>query len=121
MGYAEKRDDYWRGRYKLASGKYGTVKDDTGATMRFHTRREAQRAADEAEVKERNGIRRNPAAGRVTFGEYVNAWYARQDLAASTMQNYRRHIEDHLLPAVETHALVAITAVAVRAWDRPET
>lgn len=44
------------------------------------------------------------AAGRETFGEYVNRWYAVQDLAASTMENYWRHIESHILPAFENHA-----------------
>ena len=41
------------------------------------------------------------AAAQITFGTYVSRWYAALDLAASTMQNYRRHIEEHLLPAFE--------------------
>jgi hypothetical protein len=47
------------------------------------------------------GTWRDPAAGRITFGDYASRWYEAQDLAASTMQNYRRHIEEHLLPAFE--------------------
>ena len=34
MGYAEDRGDYWRGRYKLPNGRYGTVKDAAGVTRR---------------------------------------------------------------------------------------
>jgi hypothetical protein len=53
MGYAENREGYWRGRYKIATGKYGTVTDTTGATIRFRTKREAKRAADAEEAKVR--------------------------------------------------------------------
>ncbi len=34
----------------------------------------------------------------MTFGQYVNAWFDRQDLALSTMEDCRRTIEGHLLP-----------------------
>jgi hypothetical protein len=49
VGYAEKRDTYWRGRYKVGPGKYATVRDDSGGLMRFRTRREAEQAADDEE------------------------------------------------------------------------
>ncbi|MFC0527249.1 LacI family DNA-binding transcriptional regulator [Phytohabitans kaempferiae] len=120
MGYAEKRGDYWRGRYKIASGKYGTVKNEAGAVIRFRTRREAEQAANDAEAKVRAGTSRNPSAGRITFGEYVNRWYAAQDLALSTMQNYRRHIEEHLLPEFEPVPVRDILDVDVIAWERKE-
>jgi site-specific recombinase XerC len=120
VGYAEKRGDYWRGRYKLGPGRYGTVKDSTAAVMRFRTRREAEQAADEAEAKVRAGKHRDPAAGRITFGEYANRWYAGQDLAASTMQNYRRRLEEHLLPAFEAWAVADIGRSDVPAWERRE-
>jgi hypothetical protein len=98
MGYAEKRGDYWRSRFKIESGKYGTVTSEDGATIRFRTKREAEKAANDAEAKVRARRWRDPSAGRITFGEYASRWYQAQDLAASTMQNYRRHIEEHLLP-----------------------
>ncbi|MFF3869121.1 LacI family DNA-binding transcriptional regulator [Micromonospora sp. NPDC001898] len=120
MGYAEKRGDYWRARYKAASGKYPAVTDDTGATVRFRTRREAEQAANDAEAQSRAGNRRDPAAGRITFGEYVNRWYGAQDLAASTMQNYRRHIEEHLLPKFEQTAMAEILPVDIAAWEKKE-
>lgn len=92
MGFAEKRGNYWRGRYKTAPGQHNTVVDPTGATIKFATKREAKRAADEAEISFRRGDVRDPALGQETFGEYASRWYDAQDLAASTMQNYRRHI-----------------------------
>jgi integrase len=56
----------------------------------------------------------------MTFAEYVNDWYARQDLALSTMQNYRRTIEDHLLPAFQDFAVAAITPADVALWEKRE-
>ena len=68
--------------------------------MRFRTRREAEAASDE-EAKGRRGQWRDPSAGRITFGDYASRWFGEQDLATSTMQNFRRHIEEHLLPTFE--------------------
>lgn len=120
MGFAEKRTGYWRGRYKVAPGKYDTVKDDNGRTVKFRTRREAEQAADAAEAKVRAGETRAPAGAPMTFGAYASVWYDRQDLAASTMQNYRRRLEEHLLPAFEDLELRAITEADVTAWERRE-
>jgi integrase len=120
MGFAEKRGDYWRGRYKLGPGRYGTVKDNTGATIRYRTRREAEQAANDAETKVRAGIHRVRPAARIKFGDYVSRWYAAQDLAASTMQNYRHHIEEHLLPAFEDWAVADIQKTDIAAWEKRE-
>lgn len=121
MGFAEKRTGYWRGRYKVAPGKYDTVKDEAGRTVRFRTRREAQQAADDAEAKVRAGeVAAARPATPMTFGEYVNLWYGRQDLAPSTMQNYRNRLEEHLLPAFEDVELRSITDADVAAWERKE-
>ena len=37
------------------------------------------------------------------------------------MQNYRRTLEDHLLPAFEDFVLAAITSADVAAWEKRET
>lgn len=120
MGFAENRKTYWRGRYKIAPGKYGTVADQNGDAIRFRTKREAKQAADAEEAKVRAGSWKDPSAGQVTFGEYASRWYAVQDLAASTMQNYRRHLEEHLLPEFEHHPLASIQRDDVAAWDKKE-
>ncbi|WP_433055511.1 LacI family DNA-binding transcriptional regulator [Dactylosporangium sp. CS-033363] len=117
MGYAEKRGDYWRARYKIEPGKYGTVQDANGAKVEFRTKREAKRAADEAEI---SGQRPVGPTSRMRFGNWANVWYERQDLAASTMQNYRRHIEEHLLPTFEDRELASISSVDVNAWAKSE-
>ncbi|MCX4827844.1 LacI family DNA-binding transcriptional regulator [Streptomyces sp. NBC_01016] len=120
MGFAEDRGSYWRGRYKISTGKYGTVADANGNTIRFAKKRDAKQAADAEEAKVRAGEWRDPAAGRTTFGAYASGWYDAQDLAASTMQNYRRHLEEHLLPEFEDKALAEIQRTDVDAWERKE-
>jgi integrase len=120
VGYAEKRGDYWRGRYKIEPGKYGTVEDEFGETIRFRSRRDAEKAADDAEAKVREGRRRKAPNGRITLAEYASRWYDAQDLAKSTLQNYRRHIEEHLLPAFGEESISTITATDIARWEKDE-
>ncbi|MDI3420405.1 LacI family DNA-binding transcriptional regulator [Streptomyces luteolus] len=120
MGFGEKRGNYWRGRYKIAPGKHLTVVGEDGKPIKFANKGEAQRAASEAENKYRRGEWRDPALGQETFGEYASRWYATQDLAASTMQNYKRHIEEHLLPDFEDKALAGILRTDVELWEKKE-
>jgi site-specific recombinase XerD len=120
MGYAENLGQYWRGRFKVAPGKYETVRDQAGNTIKFLAKREAKRAADLEEAKAAQTGARPSHDRHTTFGEYVRSWYARQDLAASTMQNYKRHIESHLLPTFEDTALLALSAEEVDLWEKKE-
>ena len=120
MGFAEKRGEYWRGRYKAAPGQYLTVVDNDGRTAKFRTRREAEQAANDAEGRVRGGKWYDPTAGRQAFGAFASDWYAMQHLAASTMQNYRRHIEEHLLPAFESAAVADISAADIAEWEAAE-
>ncbi|WP_326748612.1 LacI family DNA-binding transcriptional regulator [Streptomyces virginiae] len=122
MGFAENRGDYWRGRYKAAPGKYPAVTDDNGKTIRFRTKRAAEKAAAVEEEKVLTASQAVPApeAERVTFGAYASRWYEAQDLAASTMQNYRRHVEEHLLPEFEDAIVDEITKGEIDAWERGE-
>ncbi|MGA5130837.1 tyrosine-type recombinase/integrase [Streptomyces olivoreticuli] len=120
MGFAEHRGAYWRGRYKIAPGKYGTVHDSRGQVVKFRTKREAKQAADAAEAQIRADGPKAPAAEQITFGAYAAQWYADQDLAASTMQNYRKFLENHLLPAFEDRPLPSIRRTDVGAWEKRE-
>ena len=125
MGFVENTGDYWRGRYWTSAGKKETVRDPiTGKPVHFSNKRDAKRAADLAEAEDsRQAKRSRPAAVnlRMTFGEYVRSWYQALDLAASSMQNYRRHIENHLLPEFEGSVFrTEITNADVTAWEKKE-
>ena len=119
MGYAENLGSYWRGRYKVSPGKYATVRAADGEAIRFRTKASAKKAADAEEAKLLAGTKK-VAAAQITFGTYVSRWYAALDLAASTMQNYRRHIEEHLLPVFEDFALADIQKTEIAAWEKRE-
>ncbi|MDH6216678.1 LacI family DNA-binding transcriptional regulator [Streptomyces pseudovenezuelae] len=81
---------------------------------------EVRRTAAVAGDKDRGGDRPDPSLGQETFGEYANRWYEAQDLAASTMQNYKRHIEEHLLPDFEDKALAGILRTDIDLWEKKE-
>ncbi|WP_369033233.1 LacI family DNA-binding transcriptional regulator [Streptomyces adonidis] len=115
MGFAAKhRID------KIARGKHDTSADENGRAIGSAVKGDAQPTAAEVENKHRRGGWRDAALGQETFGEYANRWYDSQDLAASTMQNYRRHIEDHLLPDFEDKALAGIVRRDVDLWEKKE-
>lgn len=120
MGYGEKRGDYFRGRFKIAPGKYGTVSDAQGRTIKFRTKREAKKAADAEENKIEERGWKDPTLGLETFGEYASRWFADQELASTTMQNYRRDIEGHLLPEFGERPLKFINSRDISAWEKKE-
>jgi integrase len=124
MGFAEKRTGkdgvYYRGRFKIAHGRYGTVADATGATIRFRTKRDAEKAANDEESKVRAGAWRDPSSGRMLFADYASRWYAAQDLARSTMEIYRGNLEVHLLPYFGEMELSAIAASDIGEWEKLE-
>lgn len=92
------KGNYWRGRYKDREGKYVSVRDEHGHVERFSGKREAQKAADDAEADVRKGRGRDWKAGQITFTDWASGWHAQLDLAATTMANRRRHLENHLIP-----------------------
>lgn len=107
MGYAEKRGTgsgaYWRGRYRIAPGKYGTVCGPDGAVIKFGGKREAERAATAEETAAaiaRREAEESRISGRVKFGPYAGAWLAAQRLAGldeDTTDGYKSIIECHFL------------------------
>jgi integrase len=124
MGFAENAGEYWRGRYWNSTGKKETVRDEaTGKPTRFGSKRDAKRAADLAEAEDSRKAKRSRPTGvdlRMKFHEFVHSWYQGLDLAASSMQNYRRHIENHLLPQFEADTFREISSADVTAWEKKE-
>ncbi|MFC1410453.1 LacI family DNA-binding transcriptional regulator [Streptacidiphilus sp. N1-12] len=124
MGYPEKRSGYYRGRYKIEPGRYGTVSDEDGATIRFQTAREARQAANDKEAELRVQAKTAKAVQREkppvpTFGTYVNEtwWPQQQELAESTLEGYLDHIQGHLLPTFNDVAMDEITRSAIDVWE----
>jgi integrase len=131
MGYAQHvtspRGDYWIGRYTDGNGKRGTaVTDDQDKPVRFTRKRDAKNAAEGKEAEIREGRWKDPAkaaaeaeaADGPTFGEWASDWYGSLDLAPSTMENYKEHLELHVLPEFEDKRLRRIFSVHIDAWEK---
>jgi hypothetical protein len=124
MAYAEKvpspGGDYWRGRYKSPEGSWLTVRDDQDRVLRFERKAEAELAAEDRESDVRNSRWKPPGRGQVLFKEWAAKWHGGLELQWSTIVNYRRHLEDHLIPFFGETALGAIDAELVGKWQRHE-
>jgi Phage integrase, N-terminal SAM-like domain/Bacterial regulatory proteins, lacI family len=124
MGYVEPvpspKGDYWRVRYQAPDGAYLTVQGDDHKPARFSTRKEAEEALADVESDLRKDRWKDPRAGAITFEDWAAEWYAALDVAESTMVNYRRHLEDHLLQSFGKHPLDRIDAALIRKWERSE-
>lgn len=133
MAYAEKvkspKGTYWRGRYADGSRTlkdkpaYVSVRDEAGRVMRFRTKSEAAKAAEDAESDVRNNRVRDPKAGEVTFLRWSSTWYAGLDLSDNTMANRKRHLQHHLIPFFGDKTMAAIEAggeALIREWESHE-
>lgn len=121
MAWTEQLVGGFRARYRDAAGAKCTVRDEAGDARIYRTKSEALKAARDAEADVRSGRHRDPKLGLETFAEYANRWYAAQELASSTMQNYRHHIEEHLLPHFGELTLKELDKAAILQWERAET
>lgn len=127
MGYAQhvrspKAGSYYLARYRMADGRLGTVKDKLGS-VHYERKSDARKAANDAEADVRAGRLKQAAAepDALTFGQWASSWYAAQRLAPSTMDNYRRHLELHVLPAFQDSLLrprLEILPPDVEAWKQ---
>jgi hypothetical protein len=125
MGYAQPvkspNGDYYLGRYLDSEGKYATVKDpDTGKSVHFTGKRDAKKAADAREAAVREGRETTASARIIMFAEWANQWYASLDLAPATMENYKEHLELHLLPHFQDRPMTAegFLPFHVSAWEK---
>src|SRR6266536_335965 len=117
MAYAEKRGKRWRARYERPDGTLASAScDDAGRP--FLTRRAAQDWAEDQETAIRQGRWLDPRAGEITLAEWAGQWWQGLDLAASTMRNYRRHLDGHILPEFGSRPLGGIVRTDIDAWDK---
>jgi integrase len=124
VGYAEKRGTgdaaYWRGRYKISPGRYGTVCGPDGSVVKFTRKLGAKRAADAQETEEGTAARQaagDAAAGRATFTVYVSGWFAGLGLDPDTLATYQSIITCHLLAAFGPRYLDEITRKDIDDWE----
>jgi integrase len=133
MAYAEKRTarggkPYWRALFQRPDRKaQGVVVDADGRAVRFPTKTTAKKAAEKAETEAYEEAKRGRyvtpelqlEAAQTTFAQFVAEWIEGQDLAASTMQNYRRGLAQ-LLPVFGAYPVKDITDTLIARWEREQ-
>jgi integrase len=133
MAYAEKRTGrggkpYWRALFQRPDRKaQGVVVDADGKAVRYPTKTTAKKAAEKAETEAYEEAKRGRyvppelqlEAAQTTFARFVAEWIEGQDLAASTMQNYRRGLA-HLLPTFGAYPIKDITDTLIARWEREQ-
>jgi integrase len=113
MGYAEKRGNLWRARWR---GPDGSLESMPG----FQRRKDAEDYARDQEAAIRNNTYVDPRAGQLTLTEWVNIWFPAQDLELNTLSTYKYTIEAHILPAFGEWALRALELQpeAIALWEK---
>jgi integrase len=78
---------------------------------------DAERWLHENETARIRGAWVDPAAGKVRLGEWAERWYATTAaLRPTTRRDYRKLLDQQVLPAFERAPLAAIDTLAVREW-----
>ncbi|MFT4011244.1 MAG: hypothetical protein QM655_14510 [Nocardioidaceae bacterium] len=106
-----------RARYRDPSGKVRTVEDLDGRPRQFDRKREALRAAQEAENRARRDGWVDPDAGKITFRDYyLQQWYPSRTNAAATLARYQSVFRSQLDPVFGDAELRKITRPMVQDW-----
>jgi hypothetical protein len=82
--------DRWRARYLDPDGRE--------RARTFARKADAQRFLAGVESDKSRGLYVDPAAGRVTLGEYAQKWQASQVHRRTTAANFDSHLRNHILP-----------------------
>jgi integrase len=133
MPYAEQRGEgsgkYYRARYRRGPGQSdGVVKDADGRTVRFAYKRDAQKAANDAEADYRAGrllervkeVEPPPEPPKpVTVGEwYTGTWRPAQEYdSINTEQAYDGHWKRYIEPRWGSTPLAEIRPIHLQAWE----
>jgi integrase len=98
-------------RYRRADGTIG-------ATHGFPTKTAATEHADGVETDQRRGTWIDPAAGKVTVGEWTAQWLDALDVAIRTEDYYRSLLTHHILPSWGDVGLADVSGIKVAAWAK---
>jgi integrase len=112
MGYAERRGNEWRARFKLPNGKYDS---EPG----FRTKEQALKYARDQETDIRRGDYFDATAGsETTFGEWAAEWIAGCGVGPGSEETYAKLLRVHLRPQWAEVPMAEITTSAYLAWER---
>ncbi len=99
----------WRARYRDPSGRE--------RSKSFARKIDAERFLVAIEDAKLRGGYVDPAAGRLPFVEWAERWYnTTAALRHTTRRDYRKLLDQQVLPAFASDSLAGIDALAVREW-----
>jgi integrase len=99
----------WRARYRDPSGRE--------RARSFARKVDAERFLVAIEDAKLRGAYVDPAAGKVPFSEWAERWYkTTAALRHTTRRDYRKLLDQQVLPAFGADSLAGIDALAVREW-----
>jgi len=99
----------WRARYRDPSGRE--------RSKSFARKIDAERFLVSVEDAKLRGAYVDPAAGRVPFAEWAERWYnTTAALRHTTRRDYRKLLDQQVLPTFASDSLAGIDALAVRQW-----
>jgi integrase len=104
----------WRARFRLHPG-------GPQRARHFERKIDAERFLVSVQSQLLDGSYLDPAAGRITFGEYAAAWQEAQVHRPSTVAQVDAHLRNHVLPIFGDHPLASIRPTEVRAWVNGRT
>ena len=83
----------------------------------YASRREAVKAGRRVDIRVEDGTWINPAAGRITFRDYVEqTWWPSRHLEVSTRAAYRSYLDRHFIPFFGHRPMSSIGPSTVQAW-----
>ena len=98
-------------RYRRDDGTIGAVNG-------FPTKTVAAEHATGMETDQRRGTWVDPAAGKVTVGEWTEQWFDALDVAIRTEDYYRSLLAHHILPRWGETGLAEVSTIKAAAWAK---
>jgi integrase len=102
------KGDRWRARYLDPAGEE--------RSRTFARKTDAERFLAGVESDKSRGLYVDPAAGRLTLGEYVTTWQSVQVHRSTTAAAFDSHLRNHILPMLGNRPLASVTRSEVQAW-----
>ncbi len=102
------KGDRWRARYFDPNGRE--------RARTFARKTDAEKFLAGVESDKSRGLYVDPAAGRITVGEYAAMWQQAQVHRRTTAAAFDSHLRNHILPLLGHRPMGAITRSEIQGW-----
>lgn len=123
MAHAEKRWSkkdrrwYWRVKYKLPDGTYGSAStDDFG--NRFTTEAKAERYGHALETDVQRKAFINPRDGKISVQDWADLWLESIEVGNRSDKTYRQRLRTVILPKWAAAGMRDVSTIAYTTWEK---